>query len=305
MLADDPEAPTTTDEAVRLRPADRRRRCAARSSSTPARSRASTRGSRPRRRPPPPRPQAGLELAARRAQRSATGNTLAVMGPQLGYYYPEIVQQIDLHGPGINAQGVAVPGLAMYILIGRTQDYAWSLTSAGHDVRDVFAERLCEPDGSEPTRASDALRVPGQCRAFEDFNAGLLNGEPLRYKVSVHGPVFATATVGRRAVRAVAQALDLRPRRAQPRRAQGHDRGRGDARRSASGRAPTSSASRSTGRYVSRKFTAYFSSGRLPERAARARPPAADARRRALTSGRASSARASTRTTRAAPAGCC
>ena len=57
--------------------------------------------------------------------------------------------------PGINAQGAAVPGLAMYILIGRTQDYAWSLTSAGHDVRDVFAERLCEPDGSAPTRASD------------------------------------------------------------------------------------------------------------------------------------------------------
>ena len=42
----------------------------------------------------------------------------------------------------------------MYILIGRTQDYAWSLTSAGHDVRDVFAEQLCEPDGSAPTRAS-------------------------------------------------------------------------------------------------------------------------------------------------------
>ena len=63
--------------------------------------------------------------------RSATGNSLAVMGPQLGYYYPEIVQQIDLHGPGIQAQGAAVPGLAMYILIGRTKDYAWSLTSAG------------------------------------------------------------------------------------------------------------------------------------------------------------------------------
>ena len=39
-------------------------------------------------------------------KRSATGNTLAVMGPQLGYYYPEIVQQIHLSGPGIEAQGV-------------------------------------------------------------------------------------------------------------------------------------------------------------------------------------------------------
>ena len=28
------------------------------------------------------------------------------MGPQLGYYYPEIVYQEQLQGPGINAQGV-------------------------------------------------------------------------------------------------------------------------------------------------------------------------------------------------------
>ena len=117
------------------------------------------------------------------------------MGPQLGYYYPEIVQQIDLHGPGIEAQGAAVPGLAMYILIGRTKDYAWSLTSAGHDVRDVFAEQLCNPDGSAPTRASDHYRSRAQCRPFEEFNAGTLNGTPLRYHDSVHGPVIGTATV--------------------------------------------------------------------------------------------------------------
>jgi acyl-homoserine lactone acylase PvdQ len=118
-----------------------------------------------------------------------------VMGPQLGYYYPEIVQQIDLHGPGINAQGVAVPGLAMYILIGRTQDYAWSLTSAGHDVRDVYAEQLCEPDRSTPTRASAHYKFKGKCRAMEKFNSGVLGDTPRIYNVTVHGPVFATATI--------------------------------------------------------------------------------------------------------------
>ena len=99
------------------------------------------------------------------------------MGPQLGYYYPEIVQQIDLHGPGIKAQGVGVPGLAMYILIGRTQDYAWSLTSAGHDVRDVFAEQLCEPDGSTPTRASTTTCSRASAGAMETFNAGTLGSD--------------------------------------------------------------------------------------------------------------------------------
>ncbi len=83
----------------------------------------------------------------------------------------------------------------MYILIGRTKDYAWSLTSAGHDVRDVFAERLCNLDGSPATRTSNHYRYNGECRAFDDVNAGTLNGTPLRYKSGVHGPVIGTATI--------------------------------------------------------------------------------------------------------------
>ncbi len=126
--------------------------------------------------------------------RSASAKTLAVMGPQLGYYYPEIVEQIHLSGPGIEAQGIAVPGAAMYLLIGRTPDYAWSLTSADQDVRDVFVERLCNPDGTPPTRASDHYRFQGVCRPFQTFDAGTLNGTPVVYPTSVHGPVIGTAT---------------------------------------------------------------------------------------------------------------
>jgi hypothetical protein len=125
---------------------------------------------------------------------SVNDTTLAVMGPQLGYYYPEIVQQIHLSGPGIEAQGAAVPGLAMYLLIGRTSDYAWSLTSANQDVRDVYAEILCEPDGSAPTVESDHYEYDGECVAFEQFDAGTLGGEPIVYPTSVHGPVVGTAT---------------------------------------------------------------------------------------------------------------
>jgi acyl-homoserine lactone acylase PvdQ len=129
------------------------------------------------------------------ADRSATGNVLAVQGPQLGYYYPEIVQQVHLSGPGFEAQGAAVPGLTMYILIGRTADYSWSLTSAGHDVRDVFVEELCEPDGSTPTRATTNYLFEGECRPMELFTAGALNGEPIAYQTTVHGPVVGTALV--------------------------------------------------------------------------------------------------------------
>ena len=125
---------------------------------------------------------------------SVNNTTLAVMGPQLGYYYPEIVQQIHLSGPGIEAQGAAVPGLAMYLLIGRTEDYAWSLTSANQDVRDVYAEILCEPDGSTPTVESDHYEYDDECVPFEMFDAGTLGDVPIIYPTSVHGPVVGTAT---------------------------------------------------------------------------------------------------------------
>jgi len=125
---------------------------------------------------------------------SVNDTTLAVMGPQLGYYYPEIVQQIHLTGPGIEAQGAAVPGLAMYLLLGRTEDYAWSLTSANQDVRDIYAEVLCEPDGSTPTRTSSHYEFDGDCVPFELFDAGTLGDTPIVFPKSVHGPVVGTAT---------------------------------------------------------------------------------------------------------------
>lgn len=141
---------------------------------------------------PPLRNASNWLLASPEA--SVNDTTLAVMGPQLGYYYPEIVQQIHLTGPGIEAQGAAVPGLAMYLLIGRTEDYAWSLTSANLDVRDIYAEVLCEPDGSEPSRTSSHYEFDGECVPFELFEAGTLGDLPISYPTSVHGPVVGTAT---------------------------------------------------------------------------------------------------------------
>jgi acyl-homoserine lactone acylase PvdQ len=195
MLADDPEAPTTTARRFKYGPFT-----GGKVKGSVVLDAGSIQSIDPRQ----PAALAALAPARQRASnflvtapsRSANGHSLAVMGPQLGYYYPEIVQQIDLHYPGFSAQGAAVPGLAMYILIGRTPDYAWSLTSAGHDVRDVFAEELCEPSNAAPTRASAHYRFNGECRAMTSFTAGVLGGTPLTYKRTVHGAVFATATIG-------------------------------------------------------------------------------------------------------------
>ena len=217
MLSDDPEAPTTITRRFNYGPRtggevtgsvvvdpgsiqslDPRQPAQAASSTSPSASTSTAEAGQlvatyPAAGPVPSREASNFLMVD--AKRSATGNTLAVMGPQLGYFYPEIVQQIHLSGPGIEAQGIAVPGITMYMLIGRTQDYAWSLTSANHDVRDVFAEQLCNPDGTPPTRESTHYLFDGTCRPFEIFDAGTLNGTPIRFPRSVHGPMIGTATV--------------------------------------------------------------------------------------------------------------
>ncbi len=75
---------------------------------------------------------------------SASGHPLAVFGPQVGYFAPQILMEEDLHGPGIDARGVAFPGVNLYVELGHGRDYAWSATSAGQDIIDTFAVPLCD-----------------------------------------------------------------------------------------------------------------------------------------------------------------
>ena len=95
------------------------------------------------------------------AELSADGHPLAVMGPQLGYFYPEIVMQADLHGGGIDAEGVVAP-ISPYVFIGRGRDFAWSLTSADSE-NDAAVPRAAVQPGRQPAHARiDALRLQRQ-----------------------------------------------------------------------------------------------------------------------------------------------
>ena len=94
---------------------------------------------------------------------SKTGKPLAVMGPQTGYYAPQILVEQVLNGPGIEARGVAFAGVNLFVQLGRGVDYAWSATSAGSDNIDTVAERLCNVNGSKPSVRSTAYRVGKRC----------------------------------------------------------------------------------------------------------------------------------------------
>lgn len=127
------------------------------------------------------------------AKRSATGRPLFVAGPQLGFYFPEVALEYDLHGGGIDVRGMAVPGVP-WVVIGRGKDFAWSATSSNSDIIDTYAETLCGDDLH--------YRFKGECRAMTTFDAGVLRGAPGKpddkvvFRETVHGPVIGYATVG-------------------------------------------------------------------------------------------------------------
>jgi acyl-homoserine lactone acylase PvdQ len=101
------------------------------------------------------------------AAHSASGHPLAVMGPQVSYYTPEILMEEDIHGPGIDANGAAFPGVNLYVELGHGRDYAWSATSSGQNIVDTFAAPLCDPSGAAATTSSNFYVLNGRCTPME------------------------------------------------------------------------------------------------------------------------------------------
>jgi len=73
--------------------------------------------------------------------KSISGNALMVGGPQMGHSIPQIVLEVGLHGAGIDAVGMMMP-MAPTILIGVSQQGAWTSTTGASDVMDTYIEVL-------------------------------------------------------------------------------------------------------------------------------------------------------------------
>jgi acyl-homoserine lactone acylase PvdQ len=100
--------------------------------------------------------------------RSSTGHPIMVAGPQIGYYYPGFTTEVALQGPGIDQRGITSAPFPGYIFIGRSQDQAWSLTSAGLDQITTYVETLCD-------HSTHKYIYDGKCRAMQLFDAGQLS----------------------------------------------------------------------------------------------------------------------------------
>jgi acyl-homoserine lactone acylase PvdQ len=137
------------------------------------------------------------------ARESRTGHPIGVLGPQVGYFLPQILMEIDLHGPTVDARGATFPGVGLFVLLGHGRDYAWSATTATADNTDTFAEVLCRDDFH--------YRWKGRCRPMEKLERHNTwtpsavddtppGSETLTAYRTVHGIVFARGTVRGRKV---------------------------------------------------------------------------------------------------------
>jgi penicillin amidase len=91
--------------------------------------------------------------------RTKDGDTLMVSGPQLGYSYPLLLVEFEIHSGKYHARGSSVPILPA-VGIGYTADAAWGLTTGYSKTIDSFIETIC----------STAQIGAGTCKADQYFH---------------------------------------------------------------------------------------------------------------------------------------
>jgi penicillin amidase len=73
-------------------------------------------------------------------KRSATGNALLLSGPQMGFTTPSVLHEVSISAPGLRVSGADVPGIPG-VVVGKTDQFAWGLTSGVADTEDIVWSR--------------------------------------------------------------------------------------------------------------------------------------------------------------------
>jgi acyl-homoserine lactone acylase PvdQ len=94
--------------------------------------------------------------------RTRSGHPIAVFGPQVSYFAPQILSLEEIQAPDYSAEGASFPGTGL-VELGRGQDYAWSATSAGSDLIDQRVEKICNPAGGKPAAHGTSYLFRGTC----------------------------------------------------------------------------------------------------------------------------------------------
>ena len=170
-------------------------------------------------------PQTTSNWIAAAGSETRSGHPILVGGPQTSYYAPQLLWESAVVSRGgtpfeFAARGITTVNLP-YVVIGRGIDFAWTPTSAGSDFTDTRVSRLCNMNGSAPSREdanadgfpdSDGYVYKGGCvRLYRRLDTWVANatvasialgGLPAPETVKRHvlrthyGPVTGTAMIG-------------------------------------------------------------------------------------------------------------
>jgi penicillin amidase len=140
------------------------------------------------------------------AIRAKDGSTTLFAAPQQSFQIPNMLVELELHGPGLDVRGISAAGVPV-IGIGHNAHVAWGLTSSLSDDNDLYAERLtgeeryrykgrelamdCRDERFDYRSPPTDLVIDPTAPAVPDAGAG---SETVRLCRTVHGPVQERAT---------------------------------------------------------------------------------------------------------------
>jgi len=122
-------------------------------------------------------------------EKSASGKSILMGGPQFNYQLPSALYEVGLHGGGIDALGSTLAGYP-FIMFGHNRRASFSSTAGADNIEDFFAEKL---NPASPRQywfkgawrdmevRSEVFRVKGKAAP-----------EVKEFTYTVHGPVFYT-----------------------------------------------------------------------------------------------------------------
>jgi len=119
-------------------------------------------------------------------KRSASKCAMLLGGPQMGFSVPQISHEVHLMGPGLNVMGMGFAGVPG-VLIGMNENLAWTTTSAGADVEDIFVEKLNPANQYQYWHKGAWRDMERRVERIEVRGA-----QPVEFEVfrTVHGPVI-------------------------------------------------------------------------------------------------------------------
>ncbi|WP_108667521.1 penicillin acylase family protein [Euzebya rosea] len=133
--------------------------------------------------------------------RTADDNAMLISGPQLGWTYPSLLVEYEVHGGGYDARGASVPALPV-VGIGYTDRVAWALTTGYSKTVDSFIETVRDnpTDGGPLQYRHDGQWKDADCRTetidYRESTQGLpvtpaLRSVDVEVCRTVHGPIVA------------------------------------------------------------------------------------------------------------------